>query len=213
MKSLMSDSAHDSLHVYRVLYMAMNIAETEKSADKDVLITAALLHDIGRALQFEDPSLCHAKEGARMAYDWLTSKGWDEAFSAHVRDCILSHRFRGDHPPETLEAKILSDADNLDSTGALSAARSFFYSAEAGGPIYLLAEDGGVLTDPVDDNITFAQEYTFKLHKVHKRFYTRRGKELAEERHVILDQYYEAFLREANEAHKGGRQLLERVLD
>lgn len=61
----MSDSAHDREHVYRVLFTALEIAEYENSVDYDVLITACLLHDIGRREQFENPAVCHAEVGAK----------------------------------------------------------------------------------------------------------------------------------------------------
>jgi uncharacterized protein len=48
----MTDSAHDKEHVYRVLYVALDIAKYEECADIDVLITASLLQDIGRKEQF-----------------------------------------------------------------------------------------------------------------------------------------------------------------
>ena len=67
MRTCMSDSAHDVEHIYRVLYNALQIAEGEENVDRDVLIAACLLHDIGRQEQFAEPSLCHARVGAEKA--------------------------------------------------------------------------------------------------------------------------------------------------
>ena len=64
MLSCMQDSAHDREHVYRVLYSALEIASEEADADYDVLVAACLMHEIGRAEQLSDPSLCHAQVGA-----------------------------------------------------------------------------------------------------------------------------------------------------
>lgn len=61
MLSCIEDSAHDKGHIYRVLYAALDIARTEQNVDRDVLVCACLLHDIGRKEQFENPALCHAK--------------------------------------------------------------------------------------------------------------------------------------------------------
>lgn len=44
MLDCMSDSAHDKDHIYRVLYIALNIAEYEKDVDHNVLIAVCLLH-------------------------------------------------------------------------------------------------------------------------------------------------------------------------
>ena len=59
MLSCMEDSAHDKEHIYRVLYTALDIAGTEEEVDRDVLICACLLHDIGRREQFETVSYTH----------------------------------------------------------------------------------------------------------------------------------------------------------
>ena len=48
MLECMQDSAHDKEHIYRVLYVALDIAEQERHVDYDLLIAACLLHDIGR---------------------------------------------------------------------------------------------------------------------------------------------------------------------
>ena len=72
MLECMQDSAHDKEHIYRVLYVALDIAEQERHVDYDLLIAACLLHDIGRQEKFENPSLCHAVAGAEKARTFLT---------------------------------------------------------------------------------------------------------------------------------------------
>ena len=71
MLSCMAESAHDREHVYRVLYLALDIARTEPEADRDVLIAAALLHDVGRPEQTADQTLDHALVGAEKAEAFL----------------------------------------------------------------------------------------------------------------------------------------------
>ena len=60
MRSCMSDSAHDTEHVYRVLNYAIDIAKHDGGANTELLAVACLLHDIGREEQFADPSIDHA---------------------------------------------------------------------------------------------------------------------------------------------------------
>lgn len=209
----MSDAAHDCLHVYRVLYMALDIAAAEEAVDRDVLIAACLLHDIGRERQFRNPSLCHAREGAKMAYAWLLEQGWTEDRAGHVRDCVETHRFRSDNPPATLEAKILFDADKLEATGAVAVARCMFYSAIVGEPLYLLDEAGNVNTNPKDEPAAFFNEYNFKIRKVPGSFYTARAMEIGNRRSKAGDAYYDALLAEVRGCHEDGRALLEGALE
>jgi uncharacterized protein len=212
MLASMTDPAHDGLHIYRVLNMALEIASHEAGVDMEILLAACLLHDIGRERQFANPALCHAREGAQMAYVWLIEQGWPEDKAAHIRDCIATHRFRGDNPPASPEAKILFDADKLDATGAMAIARAITYKALVGGTLYNLDEEDKVITEGRENNNSFFEEYNYKLRKVYDRFYTARGKELAAERRVTGDAFYEGMLREVRQGHENGKALLEDAL-
>lgn len=124
--------------------MALDIAAQEELVDYDVLIAACLLHDIGRQDQNENPALCHAKVGSEKAFRFLINCGWNGCKAKHVRECILTHRFRAEHPPVSLEAKILFDADKIDATGALGIARTLLYNGLTAEPLYSLLPDGTV---------------------------------------------------------------------
>lgn len=212
MLDCMKDSVHDREHVYRVLYSALDIARTEPSADPDVLIAACLLHDIGRKEQFENPALDHALVGSKKAYRFLLAHGFDEPFAAHVRSCIGTHRFRRSHEPESLEAKILFDADKLDATGAVGIARTLMYSGGMGRSICTRLPDNTLSDGTQSDDPSFFHEYRFKLEKLYDRFYTPRGAEMAQERRAIAAAYYDALLREVRDPDTAGRELLEALL-
>lgn len=144
MLSCMTDSAHDKEHIYRVLYNAMEIAKQEQNVDYDVLICACLLHDIARKEQFENPDLCHAEVGAQKAYQFLLDEGFDLQFAEKVAYCIWYHRYRKDHIPQSVEARILFDADKLDATGAIGIARTLLYKGQVSEPLYTLNGNGKV---------------------------------------------------------------------
>ena len=212
MHQCMTDSAHDREHVYRVLYSALNIAEEEIGVDMDVLIAACLLHDVGRQEQFADPSLCHAQVGARKAYDFLMGHGFDEAFAQQVHHCILAHRFRKSNPPESIEAKILFDADKLDVTGAIGIARTLMYSGQNCRALYSVTESGEISDGDGDACDSFFREYKFKLEKIYDRFYTVRGREEALRRKEAAVTYYENLLREVRRSY-AGRSCLDMLLE
>lgn len=212
MLTCMQDSAHDKEHVYRVLYTALDIASTEPEADKDIVIAAALLHDIGRKEQFENPSFCHAQVGAEKAHRFLTDNGFDAAFADAVKHCIVTHRFRSDNPPLSIEAKILFDADKIDATGTLGIARTLVYNGKEGEPLYNLKADGTV-SDGTNDSVpSFFQEYKYKLEKLYSRFYTQRGNAIAEGRRQTAVSFYNNMLREVQSSYENGKaQLLNSI--
>lgn len=215
MSACMGDSAHDGEHVRRVLYLALEIAETEPSADRDVLIAACLLHDIGREEQFRDPSLCHARVGAEKAYRFLLDRGFPEEFAAHVRDCVRTHRFRSDDPPASIEAKILFDADKLDVTGAIGMARTFFYAAQVGQPLYSRLPDGAVSDGAAEEPPgchSVLREYKVKLEKIYDRFLTAKGGEMARRRQAAAVNIYNDILTEAREPYETGTRILRETL-
>lgn len=212
MLSCMEDAAHDREHIYRVLYTALMIAQTEENVNTDILICACLLHDIGRKEQFADPALCHAEVGGEKAYRFLLENGYGEVFADKVRSCIVAHRFRKNHPPQSIEAKILFDADKLDASGAMGIARTLLYQGQVTTPIYHLTPEGFVSDGSMDTCPSFFHEYKFKLESLYDRFYTERGRELAWERRQAAVNYYQALLREAQQSHCAGRSVLAQLL-
>ncbi len=212
MASCMDDSAHDKEHIYRVLYNALDIAETESRVDQDILITACLLHDIGRGEQLRNPNVCHALAGGDMAYKFLTENGFGADFAENVRHCIRAHRFRKSEPPQSMEAKILFDADKLDVSGAVGIARTLIYRGTVGEPIYSVLSDGTVSDGTDDTESSFFKEYKFKLEKLYDKFYTQRGWELAKNRRKHAVEFYGNLLGEVRESYEKGRERLSEII-
>ena len=213
MLSSMEDSAHDKEHIYRVLYNALEIAKTEAVVDYDVLIAACLLHDIGRREQFADPAVCHAMVGAEKAGRFLTEQGFGAEFAEKVTHCIRTHRFRKAMQPETVEAKILFDADKLDVTGAIGIARTLMYKADMAEPLYHVLPDGRISDGSEDLGPSFFREYKFKLEKMYDRFYTAAGEAMARQRQRIAADFYESLYREVNAGYISGRESLQAILE
>jgi len=210
MKECMQDSAHDQEHVYRVLYLALDLANYETNVNQEVLIAACLLHDIGREKQFENPFLCHAQIGAEMAYEFCKANGFSSSDAQHIKDCISTHRYRSDNTPESMEAKILFDADKLDVTGAIGIARTLIYKGQVNEPLYNTDEKGNVFTK--DPNPSFMREYNFKLKDIYDKFYTQRAHQIASIRQKSAVSFYDNILSEIQSTYKSGVQYLESAL-
>lgn len=213
MLSCMDDSAHDKEHIYRVLYNALEIAKAESNVDYDVLIGSCLLHDIGRKEQFENPALCHAAAGSDKAYHFLIEHGFEAGYARQVKDCIRTHRYRRDSLPQSLETKILFDADKLDVAGAIGIARTLIYKGIVSEPLYSVLSDGTVSNGENDAAPSFFQEYKYKLENLYSNFYTLRAVEIAKERQHIAVDFYNCLYQEVNASYQNGKKEMDNLLE
>ena len=194
-----NDPVHGFDHILRVLKAANDIGK-ELDADLDILSAAALLHDAARVDPGEGSrSHKHEQDAASFARSFLMDEGWEEEKIRAVQHCIIAHRFRGEQSPETLEAKILFDADKLDVLGAFGAARTIGYAVQAGQPIFAEPSREFVssgLTQPGEPHSAY-HEYLFKLENIHKHLHTDPAKRIAKQRHQVLVQFFEQLAAEA----------------
>lgn len=203
MRECMADAAHDKEHVWRVLGYALKLAgELTEPVDHDRLIASCLLHDIGRAAQFKDPSLDHAAVGADMAAAWLSDHGYSPEFCEAVRSAIRSHRYRTGGRAETIEAQLLFDADKLDVCGVMGLFRTISYCDHVGEPYYTVGENG-LVEFTADAEASVVQEYCYKLCHVEERFYTDGAKRLAKELSRQLEDAVHLVVDQANFARAG----------
>lgn len=131
------DDIHGFLHVERVLNLCLQLGK-QSDANLKILQIAALLHDTGRKKKNETSSIRnHAEISADMASKFL--KSYDFKLSQEEFDniihCIRSHSFSNNSNPQTLEAKILSDADKLDALGAIGLYRTIGFTVKNKGNI------------------------------------------------------------------------------
>jgi uncharacterized protein len=114
----------------------------------------------------------------------------DSEIIEKVVHCIETHRFRGTKIPISKEAKVLFDADNLDSIGAVGIGRAFLFAGEIGAKLH----DRNVdieKTESYSKDDTAYREYLVKLKKVKDRMLTKEGKRMAEERHKFMEEFFE----------------------
>ena len=190
-----SSGSHDWYHTKRVYDLCMKIGKAE-GADLEVLGIAAYLHDIGRPFQdMAKGKVCHAEKGAELASEILSKTNLSSERKNNIIHSIRTHRFRGNGRPETLEARVLFDADKLDSIGAVGIGRAFLFAGEVGATLHnpdLAPED----CESYTINDTCYREYRIKLIKVKDRILTKEGYRIALERHRFMELFFERFLME-----------------
>lgn len=128
-------SGHGFDHTERVYKNALVISK-EEDVDLDVVKVSALMHDICREDEESKNIKCHAEEGAKLSSEILNELGFPRDKIEKVEYSIRVHRYSGGIVPETIEAKILQDADRLDVLGAIAIARVFEYGGKRGRPSY-----------------------------------------------------------------------------
>lgn len=199
-------SAHSLDHVYRVYSLCMLLAKYEKDVNLDILIPAALLHDIARAKESYDQSgeLDHAIEGAHMAEEFLNGLGYSKASIESISHCIKTHRFRTDMTPSIIEAKILYDADKLDALGAVGIARSFMISGQHGqrlaGDLTELDKENTSTNGRIKDLSKHnpMMEYHYKLKKIPSKLHTAKAREIGFERVQYMENFFSILNLELN---------------
>jgi putative nucleotidyltransferase with HDIG domain len=110
----LSNSEYRWKHTLRVAQFGKVIAENEV-ADVELVVAACLLHDIAWFDTNADNSREHGRIGADKSRPILESLGYDQDQMNTICYAIATHV--DDDNPDTLEAKILSDADNVDRFG------------------------------------------------------------------------------------------------
>lgn len=180
--------AHDWFHVQRVCETAVDLAR-EEGADLETVRLAALLHDIGRGKEDCGEIENHAAWGAKESETILEEFDYRRDRIEAVTHCIRAHRYSRPPEPRSLEAKVLSDADNLDALGAIGIARTFTYGAERGAPIADPA-----LPAKADDSTagqTSLNHLEKKILSLRERMYTDAGQRRARDRHDYVESFIE----------------------
>jgi len=191
-----AESGHDFDHVLRVYALAERLARAE-GADLEIVRAAALLHDIARADEDATGSGDHAQMAAERARALLIARGAPTDRADAIAHAIAAHRFRSSTPPDTLEAKILFDADKLDSIGAIGIARAYAISGVLNQRLWSEIDPDAVATrDQHNSNHTAAAEFTVKLSKVRERVYTAAARQIADERHAYMADFFARLGRE-----------------
>jgi len=195
------DAAHDFEHVLRVLKLAERIGRAE-GADMEVLRAAVLLHDVARVAE-DRGGPCHAEAGAQRAREILAQQPAEQVEA--VAHAIAAHRFRGSTAPQTLEARILYDADKLDAIGAIGVARAYAIAGQCGQRLWAavprqyahrsIEEARGDIADAEHNPV---HEYVFKLSRLKDVLYTETGRRLAAGRHAYMARFFARLEQEVN---------------
>lgn len=182
-----ADSAHDFSHIMRVYVSAQKIGKAE-GADMQVLLYAALLHDVGAESKISSASAESDALRLRIAEEFLKKNGLPKDLRNQILYAIDVHRFSKGIVPVTLEAKILQDADRLDAMGAIGIARVFTTGGAMGRRMYN-PEDPFCSNREPDDRRWNLDHFFRKLLKLESGMHTETAKRIAKRRGNVMRKY------------------------
>lgn len=109
--------------------------------------------------------------------------------------CYRSAQFFRRHPPQTLEARILQDADRLDAIGLIGVARCFYIGGRMRSALYDAA-DPRAEHRQYDDKRFSLDHFETKLFKLQDSFQTAAGRHMAELRTERMRRFVDDLLEE-----------------
>ncbi len=175
------DPAHDFYHIMRVYKNAKLIGRCEGS-NMEILLTAVLLHDLVVYPKGSNKSFKSSDESADLAENILQGLGYPQDQINQISSCIRTHKYSKRIVPESLEGRILQDADRLDALGAIGIARTFSVGGSQKRAFYN-ANDPFCRSDrKLDDAQWTLDHFQTKLLKLKDLMHTRTAKKIAQQR-------------------------------
>ncbi|SHE54485.1 uncharacterized protein SAMN02745157_0407 [Kaistia soli DSM 19436] len=188
------DGAHDIAHILRV-WKAADAIHAIEGGDRAVLAAAVLLHDCVAVEKNAPDRHLASRLASEHAGRLLRGLGWCEATIASTGHAITAHSFSAGIAPETIEAKILQDADRLDAIGMIGVARCFYIGGRLGSALYD-PFDPDAEARPLDDKRYALDHFETKLLKLSAGFNTETGRAMAAVRHARLLTFLDALASE-----------------
>ena len=191
-----SGGCHDFDHTLRVLANAEMLLKELPEADGFCVRMAVLLHDIARPE--EDASnggASHAVLGAEYAADYLEKRGFPSVLAEKICSAVRRHRFRGQDYPQSIEEKIVFDADKLDSLGAVGVGRAFLFAGKCGARLHNSSADA-LNSEAYSLQDTAYREYLVKLQKLPQVIQTEPARKIAADRLKVMQEFFDNLCQE-----------------
>lgn len=190
------DSAHDTAHITRVVKSAKQLSQAE-SADDEVVVAAAWLHDCVILPKNHPDRKTASSLAAKKAAEFLSETDFPDQKIDAVSHAIEAHSYSAGIPPETIEAKIVQDADRLDALGAVGIARCFLVGGSMGTSLY--NPDDPFCENRLPDDKSWSIDHFYnKLFKLPATMNTDSGRSEAEKRVAYMKAYLDRLSQEIN---------------
>ncbi len=193
-------SGHDMHHAWRVFNLAMKLIESE-GGDELVVGAAALTHDAHRVMKAESGHFVSPGDSLPTVERILREAGFPEDKIASVLHCVELHEEYGfekdGREADTIELKVIQDADNLDAIGAVGVARCFVFGGAHGVALWNPeVEEQQEHYDKTKLAPSSIHHFYDKLFRLKDNMNTSTAKKMAEGRHEYMVGFAERFKKE-----------------
>lgn len=189
------DASHDVYHARRVMQNALAIAEKEAINSTPVLIAAAYLHDLVNVPKNSAHRDQASRLSAEAAKPILEKLDFSDEDIQTIQHCIEAHSFSAGIETRTTEARIIQDADRLESLGALGIARTFYIAGKLDSELFDGADPFGEKRS-LDDKRYAIDHFKLKLLTLSDTMKTKAGKAMAEKRTASMRVFLDALANE-----------------
>jgi uncharacterized protein len=190
-----TDGAHDASHLARVWRTAQALLEAHPEANPLVVMAACYLHDLVNLPKNHPERARASRRSAQLARHQLGWIGFPPELLDGVAHAIEAHSYSAAIPAETIEAKVVQDADRIDALGAVGLARVFYIGGQLGRPL-AHSTDPLALDRPLDDATYTLDHFAVKLAALPAMMQTDAGRRLAERRVALLMDFRTRFAQE-----------------
>lgn len=189
-----SDPSHDILHIERVVNLSRKMC-TALKATGAVVVPAAYLHDCVY-ISKSDPRRTQASRiSADKAIELLKEWAYPERYYTAIHHAIVAHSFSAKIPAQSLEAKIVQDADRLDALGAIGIVRCFTLGALMNRPLYSKEDPFCEMRQP-NDQINTLDHFYVKLLRLVDTLHTDWARQEGLKRMQVLKTFLQDLKRE-----------------
>ncbi|MES2759763.1 MAG: HD domain-containing protein [Pseudomonadota bacterium] len=190
-----SDGAHDINHLHRVWRNAQALLAAHPGADELVVMAGCYLHDLVNLPKNHPQRASASRQSAALASTHLGAAGFPAERLAAVAHAIEAHSFSAAIKAETIEAKIVQDADRLDALGAVGLARLFYIAGQMGSAL-AHPDDPLAARRPRDDRAYALDHIESKLAALPAMMQTEAGRAQGQARLAQLIAFRDSFARE-----------------
>lgn len=178
------DAAHDVTHVRRVAASAAKFAKIE-NGNLNIILPAAWLHDCVIVAKNSKQRAMASRLSAQHAEKLLLQWNYPTQNLSEIKHAIAAHSYSANITPTTLEAKIIQDADRIDSIGAIGIARMMMVGGKLDCSLYHECDPFCNNREPNDRQWSIDHFYS-KLLKLNHGFHTQAAQIEAQLRHDYM---------------------------